>query len=514
MSSSFPNKDWMQGEKMSHEFLGGVFSLIVFAQSQLNVDSFSYPCVKCLNKCRKITPTTIFDDLIMNGIDKSYITWYLHEDPFEDDDAIVKPHVTSSNPVTEDVPRMLHLGDDTFMCVKSEDIDPSTNDVSFDDVNGQEQPNLENEDMSTLKRLAIGHDFNVVSYKSYRANGYVFCTKESESSMTIQDSGVTMKAVTSLVSSKKDLNPKEEETTYYGFVKEILELNYYDFMQRVFYCDWVKVEDKVNGCITETRMMISFDENAQPIGKNGANFSSKVGLAVKTYYSIFHEFWKHVSDDSKNIVWKTIKDEFNVPGHMKAKVLKRANKLWVENESTLQKKYYDKYNTDEERKKIVPKGVRIEDWDKFVDLQWKPIVIAHRKRGKNKRKAMKIPHTTGRRGTGRTTENMKVLVSESVIAGDFDASMFKVTVDDVNFEVDNNTSFTDPAFDYLYNVKIGSTISWPKAFTHFIKWWCTGYSIVLFFFSSVAIYVSWFDCGFLVYGNGYYLVLVVMQPLG
>ncbi|KAF6173933.1 hypothetical protein GIB67_039884 [Kingdonia uniflora] len=92
---------------------------------------------------------------------------------------------------------------------------------------------------------------------------------------------------------------------------------------------------------------------------------------------------------------------------MKEKVLKRANNLWVENNSTLRKKYYEKYNTEEERNKLVPKGVRTKDWGKFVDLQRKPSVIAHRNRGKNARKAMKSPHTIGRRGTGRTTENME-----------------------------------------------------------------------------------------------------------
>ncbi|KAF6168529.1 hypothetical protein GIB67_015076 [Kingdonia uniflora] len=63
----------------------------------------------------------------------------------------------------------------------------------------------------------------------------------------------------------------------------------------------------------------------------------------------------------------------------------------------------------------------------------------------------------------------KVLVSGRVIVGDFDAPMFKVIVDDINFEADNNASFTDPVFDYLCNAEIGSTIAWPKVFTHFIK---------------------------------------------
>ncbi|KAF6145390.1 hypothetical protein GIB67_034160 [Kingdonia uniflora] len=162
----------------------------------------------------------------MNGIDKSYTTWYCHGEPFKDDDAILDPHVASSNPVTEDVPRMLDLVDNAFMRVQPEDLVPSTNDVSSDDANGNleqkgtpyflgqvqcEQARkwvlescddvdewkekykvckdaisskgerrrgntrtakplnfipwlreqLENKDMSTLKRLAIGLDFNV-----------------------------------------------------------------------------------------------------------------------------------------------------------------------------------------------------------------------------------------------------------------------------------------------------------------------------------------------------------------
>lgn len=36
--------------------------------------------------------------------------------------------------------------------------------------------------------------------------------------------------------------------TYYGVVRQIIELNYIDFEETVFYCDWVRVEDKSNGC--------------------------------------------------------------------------------------------------------------------------------------------------------------------------------------------------------------------------------------------------------------------------
>ncbi|KAF6161072.1 hypothetical protein GIB67_007713 [Kingdonia uniflora] len=108
---------------------------------------------------------------------------------------------------------------------------------------------LENEKVSVLKRLADGPDHNVISYKAYRANGFVFHTKGSESSMTTQNSGVTMKAITIFISRKSDPNGVEDETTYYGVVKEILELGYFDIQQTVFYCDWVWIEDKVNSCV-------------------------------------------------------------------------------------------------------------------------------------------------------------------------------------------------------------------------------------------------------------------------
>ncbi|KAF6145741.1 hypothetical protein GIB67_016190 [Kingdonia uniflora] len=94
----------------------------------------------------------------MNGIDKSYTTWYCHGEPFEDDDAIVEPHVTSSNHITEDVPRMLDLVDDAFMGVQSDDIAPSTNVVSSDDVNGQEHQMLTTHE---LGRIRLTHTKNL-----------------------------------------------------------------------------------------------------------------------------------------------------------------------------------------------------------------------------------------------------------------------------------------------------------------------------------------------------------------
>lgn len=107
---------------------------------------------------------------------------------------------------------------------------------------------LEKENMSTLKRVANGPDINVISYNSYEVNGYVFSTADSELNLTTQNSGVSMKAVGTFRSRASDTNLIDDSGTYYGIVKKILELNYYeDFKITVFYCDWVRTEDKVNG---------------------------------------------------------------------------------------------------------------------------------------------------------------------------------------------------------------------------------------------------------------------------
>ncbi|KAF6158188.1 hypothetical protein GIB67_014982 [Kingdonia uniflora] len=153
-----------------------------------------------------------------------------------------------------------------------------------------------------------------------------------------------MKAIMTFISRKSDPNGVEDATTYYGVVKEILELNYFDFQQTVFYCDWVQIEDK---------------------------------------------------------------DEYDVPTYMKGKVLARAQRLWCDRNSKYQKFNYDPYPNDEVRKTKCPKRFRPEDWERLFDLQREPRVITRRETGKAARKAMKRPHTSGRRGSGRTAERLR-----------------------------------------------------------------------------------------------------------
>ena len=57
-----------------------------------------------------------------------------------------------------------------------------------------------------------------------------------------------MNAITTFVASAKDLNPMDDDTTWYGVIKEIIEVDYYESQHVVFYCDWINVADKSNSC--------------------------------------------------------------------------------------------------------------------------------------------------------------------------------------------------------------------------------------------------------------------------
>lgn len=77
--------------------------------------------------------------------------------------------------------------------------------------------------------------FKAQSYRKYQVNGFVFCSLDYEEKLVTQNSGVSLRAMTGDV-----------EVTYYGIIRQIIELNFMDFEETVFFCDWVK-EDKSNG---------------------------------------------------------------------------------------------------------------------------------------------------------------------------------------------------------------------------------------------------------------------------
>lgn len=105
-----------------------------------------------------------------------------------------------------------------------------------------------NEANSTLWRLVHGPLFKAQSYKRYQVNGFTYCAQDYEGFFLSQNSGVSMRAITSYRDKSTDTDYQEKEMTYYGVIRKIIKLNYMEFEEQFFYCDWVKVEDKTNGC--------------------------------------------------------------------------------------------------------------------------------------------------------------------------------------------------------------------------------------------------------------------------
>lgn len=99
-----------------------------------------------------------------------------------------------------------------------------------------------------LWRYVNGPQWEARTHLKYRINGYVFSPQHYDNKLSTQNSGVCMNAITTFVASAKDLNPTDDDTTWYGVIKEIIEVDYYETQHVVFYCDWFNVADKSSGC--------------------------------------------------------------------------------------------------------------------------------------------------------------------------------------------------------------------------------------------------------------------------
>lgn len=88
-------------------------------------------------------------------------------------------------------------------------------------------------------------------------------------------------------------------------------------------------------------------------------------------------------------------------------VLKRANAVWRDWKCHLRCEVYDKYNTDVERKNVLPEYMKKEDWEAFVDAEGTYEAQLRRKKGKAARASLKSPHTSSRKGQARVADELR-----------------------------------------------------------------------------------------------------------
>ncbi|CAM8950242.1 unnamed protein product [Rhodiola kirilowii] len=101
------------------------------------------------------------------------------------------------------------------------------------------QSNSEEDIDDVVKWLLASPRPIVQTWKAYDINGFCFQTKDQDEHTVVQNSGVTLVAETSHVSSARDRNPISVPVNYFGIIQEIWELDYVNFRVPVFKCKWV-----------------------------------------------------------------------------------------------------------------------------------------------------------------------------------------------------------------------------------------------------------------------------------
>lgn len=114
-----------------------------------------------------------------------------------------------------------------------------------------------------MKWLARGPSNNVLKYDSYIVRGITFYTKDHDAVRTVQNSGVTLVAKTTQVSSAKDKNPVVSDMVFYGVIDEILELDYHHFRIPLFKCSWAAtIKDDKMGFTLVNLNKLAFKDDA------------------------------------------------------------------------------------------------------------------------------------------------------------------------------------------------------------------------------------------------------------
>jgi hypothetical protein len=80
----------------------------------------------------------------------------------------------------------------------------------------------------SLKKLAHGPIFTVVTYQGYNINRYTFYTKQQDKKRTHQNSGVCVDAYDAT---------GQDKNMYYGQIQEIWELDFHGFKIPLFHCN-------------------------------------------------------------------------------------------------------------------------------------------------------------------------------------------------------------------------------------------------------------------------------------
>ncbi|KAJ0099241.1 hypothetical protein Patl1_20504 [Pistacia atlantica] len=319
------------------------------------------------------------------------------------------------------------------------------------------------EDGETLKWLANSPRNHAMSYNGYVINGQRFHTKDVDKST--QNSGVSIEATTICRASAKDTSQVVDVVAYYGVIKEIILLDYYQFQLPIFKCHWanaghgVKFEDgftlvnlhqsqnqyapprgyyelemyNEDQDLTSrpeyvtTRYMNIYDDSeevsyviedceGQPIDEESIKLSSFLGPLGKEIIPFTIPDWRKLPSDMREKLWKCVQARYKLDQEwQKHYVLKEMSALWRTSKSRLVSNIKMAKN-EEERMALKPNNIKsISEWKKFVEEKLGPKFKGKSEEMKNRRKKQ-TSYTGGRRGHAHMTEDIKKKTGKRVVS--------------------------------------------------------------------------------------------------
>ncbi|KAF9601086.1 hypothetical protein IFM89_016059 [Coptis chinensis] len=147
--------------------------------------------------------------------------------------------------------------------------------------------------------------------------------------------------------------------------------------------DFEETDSQLGECESQPKgpkKQVRFNGSGQPVGPGSAQYVSFIGVLLKT-----------------NIAWKGWKYRL--------------------------RKVYDAYSTNAERIENIPKRIKKEDWERFIEICSMDEEQIKREKGKSSRENMRLPHTSGRHGCARIEDDLdeiKRLVSLDPFLGNKD----------------------------------------------------------------------------------------------
>ncbi|RZC47106.1 hypothetical protein C5167_040058 [Papaver somniferum] len=156
----------------------------------------------------------------------------------------------------------------------------------------------------------------------------------------------------------------------------------------------------------DQRLPIDFNEIGQPIGPTKKTYATKLGKITINLVPPSIKSWKQVPLPLKEEIWRSLSNAYMVPEYLKAKALKMTNMLW-KNAKTKLRAMCDDCSSVAEMRKRIPKNLKKEDWDAFVDIVSKGEDKEVRERMKRARSKIKAAHSTGRRAIAKRRHEME-----------------------------------------------------------------------------------------------------------